>query len=129
MKRLIVREPRKLSPAELRDIRSLVKTMCANYNKTYNCCALLDDYGCYMLSKQLADRKLCKYFENAVLPLNSELERVLVYCALRNTKPCAVCSRKFTLKGRQIYCSPKCKKKGMRIKERDKKRKQRLDKG
>jgi len=123
-----VKEPRELTPAELRDIRRLVTTMCANYDKTYDCCTLLDDYGCYMFSKRFADRRLCKYFEVAVLPLNPELERRLVYCILRHTKPCAVCDRKFALKGRRIYYSSKCRKLGTQIKERDKKRKQRQSK-
>jgi len=124
-----MKEPRELTTAELRDIRNLVKTMCANYDKTYDCCALLDDYGCYMLYKRLADNKLCKYFETAVLPLNPGLERVFKGMTVNQMKPCAVCSRKFAPNGRQVYCSPKCRKEGMKSKEREKKQKQRQNRG
>lgn len=124
-----MKEPRELTPAELRDVRNLVKTICVNYDKTYDCCALLDDYGCYMLCKRLADNKLCKYFANAVLPLNPGLERAFIGRIVNQTKPCAVCNHKFVPKGRQAYCSPKCRKEGMKIKEREKKRKQRQNRG
>lgn len=114
-----------LSAKEIRQIRNSVKTMCANYNRDYDCCALLDDYGCYMLTKRFADNKLCKYFRQAVLPLDSMLEKKLTCQAINQTKSCAVCGASFLPAGRKAYCSPGCQRTGTRIKEREKKRTQR----
>lgn len=120
---------RELTRAELRETRKLVTTMCANYDRYYNCCMLLDGYGCYMLTRRFADGGLCKYFKNVVLPLNTELERICKGKIVNHTKPCAVCGCKFEPRGRQSYCSPECQKEGGKIKEREKKRRQRQCKG
>jgi len=100
---------RKLTRKERGEIRKLVTTMCANYDKTYDCCPLLDDYGCYMLTRQFTDSGLCKYFQSAVLPLNPELEAVFTG---KRTKPCRICGKRFAPVGRQGYCSGLCENTG-----------------
>ncbi len=72
----------------------------------------------------------CKYFRNAVLPMNPALEAALtsdVRPAL--DKVCAVCGNPFDPVGRQVYCSEACRIMGTREKERQKKRNQRRNKG
>lgn len=118
---------RELTREELREIRSLITTMCANYDKHYGCCMLLDDYGCYMLTKRFTG-SLCKYFEKAVLPLNPKLGSSLLQKDV-SIKPCSICGRDFAPTGRQKYCSPRCTAEGNRIKGREWTRKSREKRG
>lgn len=121
-------ESRELTRGERREIKQLVVEMCANYDRNYGCLPL--DYGrCYMLDKWWTG-SYCKYFQNAVLPLNPTLEAALTSGGgAENTKPCAVCGKPFIPAGRKAYCSDSCREQGTREKERKKKRDQRRNKG
>jgi len=103
MKKVQIRE---LTAREKREIRRLVKSMCANYDDGYGCLPL--DCGCIMFGKAYTDNPLCKWFKNALLPLAPALERVFTGKGAPETKPCAFCGRLFPLNGRQAYCSEKC---------------------
>lgn len=120
-------ESRELTCSERREIKRLVTEMCANYDRDYGCLPL--DYGwCYMLDKWWTG-SYCKYFRNAVLPLNPALEADLSgNGSIENTKPCAVCGKQFVPAGRKAYCSDNCREQGTREKERKKKRNQRRNK-
>ena len=68
----------------------------------------------------------CRYFRNAVLPLDPVLEIALAdkgmapeLCAY------AVCGKAFLPEGRQAYCSEDCKAEGNRRKSRERMRKMR----
>ena len=67
-------EPRELTRSERAAIRKLVTDMCANYDQEYGCLPL--DCPCYMLNKWWTGA-YCKYFQNAVLPLDPDLEATL----------------------------------------------------
>ena len=84
--------PRELTRAERAAIRKLVVTMCANYDNQYGCLPL--DCDCYMLNKWWTG-SYCKYFRNAVLPLNPVLEKALVDNKAVKTRSCAVCAKPF----------------------------------
>ena len=106
---------RELSRSERKAIRKLVTSMCANYTQEYGC--LLLDNPCYMLDKCWTG-SYCKYFCKAVLPLNPELEAVL----LRNnaeTRSCALCGNHFRISGNQTYCSETCSMEARRKRQRD----------
>lgn len=94
---------RELTANEKRQIKNLVVNCCANFCKDYGC--LLLDSNCYMLGKFYANDKLCRYFRDYVLPLNSELTAVF---SNKPTKACKICGKKFPVKGRQTYCSKTC---------------------
>lgn len=115
---------RELTREERREIKQLVTSMCANYDREHGCLPL--DYGrCYMLDKCWMGG-LCKYFRDAVLPLNPALEASLLNeDATEHTKACVVCGAHFKPSGRAVYCSGNCRLAGSREKERNKKRKQR----
>jgi len=102
---LIGKEIRELTKAEKRAIRSLVKNRCANYleKEDFTGCLLLGG-PCYMLQKEYCSHSLCKYFRNAVLPNDPELEAVFTDT---ETKLCPVCGKRFP-KSRRKYCSDKC---------------------
>jgi len=114
-------EPRELTRAERAAIKKLVTDMCANYDKTYGCLPL--DCDCYMFGKWWTGG-YCKYFVNAVLPLDPMLEAALLGGAVE-TRPCAVCDKPYIPDGKQSYCSAACKAEGNRRKSRERMRKKR----
>jgi hypothetical protein len=63
-------ESRELTRDERAAIRKLVMSMCANYDPVCGCLPL--DCPCYMLGKCWTG-PYCKYFQDAVLPLDSAL--------------------------------------------------------
>lgn len=98
-------DSRELTRAERAAIRRLVKEMCANYDSEYGCLPL--DCECYMLNKWWSGA-YCRYFQNAVLPLNPALEATLLGCAVPELEPCAICGKPFMPEGKQAYCSAAC---------------------
>jgi len=105
-------EIRELTGAERKRIRDLTKSVCANYDKEYGC--LLLDSQCFMFGKAYSAGPLCKWFRNALMPLDQELKRIFTGVIAPDTKPCAVCGRAFPLNGRQLCCSDSCAKKRRR---------------
>lgn len=80
---------RELPRQERTAIRSLVIKWCANYSKEYGC--LLLDGGCYMLGKCWTGA-YCRYFREAVQPLDSALEAALTSVGpAPGTRHCPVC--------------------------------------
>ena len=69
---------RELTRQEKAAIRSLVKRWCANYDKDIGCLPL--NCKCYMLGKCWTG-SYCRYFREAVLPLDPALEAALTTVA------------------------------------------------
>lgn len=91
---------RELTRDEKKKIRSLVTGMCANYDGESGLCLPLD-CPCYMLHKCWTGA-YCRYFKNAVLPLNPELEVSLTKEGTApELRPCAVCGKGFLPEGWQ----------------------------
>lgn len=65
-------DARELTRDEKKKIRTLVTGMCANYDRESGLCLPLD-CACYMLHKCWTGA-YCRYFREAVLPLNPELQ-------------------------------------------------------
>ena len=66
---------RELTREEKRKIRALVTKWCANYDKEYGCLPL--ECECYMFGKCWTGA-YCRYFREAVLPLDPALEAALL---------------------------------------------------
>ena len=104
---------RELTAKEKRDIRRFIKTTCANYDNEHGC--LLLDGDCYMFyGVAFTNSALCKWFRNALMPQNAEIERLFIGGTMSETKPCVLCGKEFPINGRQTYCSNKCAKEGRR---------------
>ena len=117
-------DARELTRDEKKKIRSLVTGMCANYDRETSLCLPLD-CGCYMLHKCWTGA-YCRYFREAVLPLDPELLAALtVEGSSPELRACTVCGRAFLPEGRQAYCSDACKAEGNRRKSRERMRKMR----
>ena len=65
---------RELTGKEKRQIKKLVVSKCANYDKEYGCLPL--DCECYMFGVCYSCSRLCSYFRKAVLPEDKELQGV-----------------------------------------------------
>ena len=108
---------RELTGEERTAIRKLVTCMCANYDREYGCLPL--DCNCYMLGKYWTG-SYCKYFKNAVLPLNVELEIALLGVGfVPGRKACLICGRLFPTKKKKAYCSVECSKTARRKQQRE----------
>ena len=80
---------RELTREEKRAIRALVTKWCANYDRECGCLPL--DCECYMLGKCWTGA-LCRYFREAVLPLDPALEAALLTEGPRpDFKICPIC--------------------------------------
>jgi len=115
-------EPRELTRAERAAIRKLVIDICANYDRAYGCLPLGCD--CYMFGKWWTGG-YCKYFQNAVLPLDSMLEASILGREAPMQDICTICNKPFIPDGKQAYCSMACKAEGNRRKSRERMRKKR----
>ena len=114
---------RELTREEKGKIRALVTKWCANYDREYGCLPL--DCECYMLGKCWTGT-YCRYFRDAVLPLDSVLEAALTAEGpAPETRLCPVCGSVFLPDGRTRYCSPACAKKAHRRQQRDHMKKKR----
>ncbi len=65
---------RELTGKEKRQIKKLVVSKCANYDKEYGCLPL--DCECYMFGVCYSCSRLCSCFRKAVLPEDKELQAV-----------------------------------------------------
>lgn len=97
---------RELPKSEKREIKTLVKQY-ANFRKEEQECLPLDSC-CFMINKAYTGT-LCKYFKNALLPLNLNLERVLTKNYDISQKKCGICGGIFNAVKNKRYCSDRCK--------------------
>ena len=90
----------------------------------YGCLPL--DCECYMLGKCWTGA-YCRYFREAVLPLNPALEAALTDGPAPGLRPCAVCGRLFAPEGKRAFCSAACAENARRKRQRGYMRKRRVD--
>jgi hypothetical protein len=114
-------ESRELTREERLAIRKLVTEMCANFQREYGCLPL--EGACYMFLKAYTGA-YCKYFREAVLPLDPTLEAALMGGAV-DMRPCAICGQLFPTHHRRAYCSVVCEKNALRKQKRAYMRKKR----
>ena len=94
---------RELTTQERRSIRKLVTGSCANYDRDCGCLPL--DCECPMLGICYTNSAMCRYFREAVLPNDPELEAALQALP---TRRCQRCGKPFPVNGRRVYCSDNC---------------------
>lgn len=92
----------RMNEKQLKEARKLIKKRCCNYDQ--GSCIALDWSFCNICPQYNSYAVLCKWFRDAVLPNNKELERE-IYANQPSTHRCAVCKRRFTPTGpRSKYC-------------------------
>ncbi len=108
---------RELTREEKRKIRALVMKWCANYDKEYGCLPL--ECECYMFGKCWTGA-YCRYFREAVLPLDPALEAALLTEGPPPVfKPCPICGGAVPVDGRMAYCSEACARIALRRQKRE----------
>ena len=112
-----------LSNSEKKRIKKHVTNCCANYSKEYGCLPL--ETECYMFSVGFTDSKLCKYYEQAVMPTDAEL-----YALFKGipTRICKQCGQPFSVIGKKDYCSERCAAEARRRQTAERVRKHRANK-
>ena len=104
-------DARELTRDEKKKIRTLVTGMCANYDRESGLCLPLA-CACYMLHKCWTGA-YCRYFREAVLPLNPELQASLTTEGISpELRACAVCGKAFLPEGRQATVPTPARPKG-----------------
>ena len=94
-----------------------------NYDRECGCLPL--DCECYMFGKCWTGA-YCRYFREAVLPLDPALEVSLLSEGPRpDFKPCPICGGAVPADGRMAYCSESCARIALRRQKRDYMRKKR----
>ena len=117
---------RELTRDELRDVRRLAAGMCANFDRQYGC--LLLNGKCYMFyGVAYTCSALCKYFREAVLPLDPKLEALFSGGnIMKQIKRCSVCGKEiYAGSNRAKYCDP-CARRMHRRQKTESERKRRL---
>lgn len=94
---------RELTGKEKRQIKKLITSLCASYDKEYGCLPL--DCDCPMFGICYTNSGLCSYFRESVLPAEPELQAVFESQPL---SVCKECGKHFSKDGKRIYCSEKC---------------------
>ena len=97
---------RELTTREKSMIKRSVVRNCANYDDYYKECLPLDG-TCYMMTIGFTDSSLCRYYEQAILPVEDEIREIL-QSSNQALKECQVCGRKFAAEGNQRYCCGAC---------------------
>ena len=86
---------RELTGREKQQVRKLVTSHCANYDKEYDCLPL--DCDCPMLHICYTTSAMCRYFRKSVLADAPELEAVFNRTATVN---CKQCGKSFPIDGK-----------------------------
>lgn len=106
----------RLSDEQLTAVKKLVKKCCNYYQGM--CMALDEGDGCPCV-QSFSYSLICKWFRNAVLPIEPSLEAALFRC---EKKICAYCGKPFIpTSNRAAYC-PNCRTKHQREKDAEKHR-------
>lgn len=116
------RELRRMSDAQFRRARKLIRRLCANYDGGN--CLLLDDGDLCPCPQLISPTLICKYFRAAVLPADRELWAEIMGGS-HNWKWCALCGGRFLARGnRAVYCD-RCAQREARRRTRDRVRRYR----
>ena len=95
-------EPRRMTSAQARKVRTLSRCLCANYDR--GSCLLLDDGDSCVCPQTISNSLVCGYFQTAVLPTDHEL-CAKVMGGIHNWKRCILCGGRFIARSnRAVYC-------------------------
>ena len=112
----------RLTPSQRSRCNRLIKRLCANYDDGN--CLVLDDGEPCVCPQTISYSLLCRYFRNAVLPVEKELSADIFK---QRTHHCAECGTAFVPNSnRQKYCLS-CSKKVHRRQKNESARKRKAD--
>jgi len=106
----MITNTRKLSKKEVKRLKILTTSLCANYDNGSRLC-LPADKECRMLTIRHAN-ECCAYFQKSVLPTEPALYEALTTennASDLCQKECKTCGSIFFAAKNQVYCSPECR--------------------
>ena len=112
-----------MTPAQLKRARKLIRAECCNFDRERNECLALDDGDGCACVQSISYSLLCRWFRDAVLPLDPELEEELLRAG--RTKACVRCGARYVPTGRNTKYCPRCAKRVRREKKTEAERKRR----
>lgn len=97
-----------MTPAQLKRAKKLIRAECCNYNTQNKECFALDEGDGCVCVQSISYSLLCRWFKEAVLPLDEKLYLELMSDS--KAKTCAYCHREFLPKGNAAKYCPSCRK-------------------
>lgn len=116
-----MRKAKPLSPKQVKRVNRLVRKECCNFDNGN--CILLDDGDPCSCPQLISCSLLCRWFSDAVLPLDRELFAELY--APEEKRRCTVCGAPFASKSNHAKYCPDCRKKITRKQAAERMRKKR----
>lgn len=116
-----MRKAKSLSPKQVKRVHRLVRKECCNFDNGN--CILLDDGEPCPCPQLISCSLLCRWFSDAVLPLDRELFAELY--APEEKRRCIVCGSPFASKSNHAKYCPDCRKKITRKQAAERMRKKR----
>ena len=116
-----MRKSKTLSTKQVKRVNRLVRKECCNYDNEN--CILLDNGEACPCLQLISCSLLCKWFSDAVLPLDRELFAELY--APEEKRRCTVCGAPFASKSNNVKYCPDCRKKITRKQAAERMRKKR----
>ena len=116
-------DPPRMTEAQLRRARRLIRSLCANCNGG-NCLLLDDGYEPCPCPQMLTCSVLCRYFRAAVLPADRELCADLAATA-DTRKKCELCGKPFPARSNRAKYCDRCAPYAARRNAAERKRRQR----
>ena len=116
-------DPPRMTEAQLRRVRRLIRSLCANCNGG-NCLLLDDGYEPCPCPQMLTCSVLCRYFRAAVLPADRELCADLAATA-DTRKKCELCGKPFPARSNRAKYCDRCAPYAARRNAAERKRRQR----
>ena len=116
-----MRKSKPLSSKQVKRVNRLVKKECCNFDNGN--CILLDDGEACHCPQLISCSLICRWFSDAVLPLDGELFAELY--APEEKRRCTVCGMPFASKSNNAKYCPDCRKKITRKQAAERMRKKR----
>ena len=112
-----------LPPKQRRKAKQLIRSECCNYDAAYGECFLLDD-GCGCVCPQIISSQiLCRWFNHAVLPMDSSLYAELIRDPSR--RKWEICEAALIPGANSAKYCPECRKRVHRKQKTESERKRR----
>ena len=115
-----------MTPDQLRRAKRLIRKECSNYDAEHNECFALDEGDGCVCVQSISYSLLCRYFRDYILPIDEKL--MLELLPPVNMKRCQICGREYLPKSNNTRFCPDCAKKRIRVKARERMRRNRQKK-
>lgn len=101
-----MKEVIRMSDATSRKAKTLIKSLCCNYDRCTGGCLLLDDGEVVQCPQMISQSLVCRYFRDVLLEDRDGKELKAEIMGVDHRKVCAVCGEHFrAVSNRAKYCA------------------------